>query len=116
MENLPPGISTHIFRFISHPAADAIRDMITEFQTFRSSDLHTFYIFFFLQRKLNALPDVLDEMHDHMEIDSYYFRPSLWELYEKQFPGYFSAALGCRRYSGSHYVKQNEIIIAHNTI
>ncbi len=89
MENLPPGISTHIFRFISHPAADAIRDMITEFQTFRSSDLHTFYIFFFLQRKLNALPDVLEEMHDHMEIDSYYFRPSLWELYEKQFPGYF---------------------------
>ena len=111
MENLPPGISTHIFRFISHPAADAIRDMITEFQTFRSSDLHTFYIFFFLQRKLNALPDMLDDMHDHMEIDSYYFRPSLWELYEKQFPGYFSAALGCRRYSGNR-----EIIIAHNNI
>ena len=89
MDNLPPGISTHIFRFLSHPAADAIRDRINEFQTFRSSDLHTFYIFFFLQRKLNALPDILDEMHDHMEIDSYYFRPSLWELYEKQFPGYF---------------------------
>jgi hypothetical protein len=24
-----------------------------------------------------------------MEIDSYYFLPSLWELYEKQFLGYF---------------------------
>ena len=93
MENLPPGISTHIFRFLSHPAADAIRNRILEYQAFSRryelSDLHTFYIFFFLQRKLNALPDVLDEMHDHMEIDSYYFRPSLWELYEKQFPGYF---------------------------
>ena len=61
--------------------------------------LHTFYIFFFLQRKLNALPDILDEMHDYMEIYSYYFRPSLWELYEKQFLGYFfSAASDCRRY------------------
>jgi hypothetical protein len=89
MENLSTGISTHIFRFLSHPVADAIRDRIAEFQTFRSSDLHTFYILFFLQRKLNALPEILDEMHDRMEIDSYYFRPSLWELYEKQFPGYF---------------------------
>jgi hypothetical protein len=50
--------------------------------------LHTFYIFFFLRRKLNALPDLLDEMHDHMDIDSYYFRRGLWELYESQFLGY----------------------------
>ncbi len=89
MEKLPPGINTHLFRFLSHPVADAIRDRIAEFQTFGSSDLHTFYIFFFLQRKPDALPDILDEMHDSMAIDSYYFRPSLWELYEKQFLGYF---------------------------
>ena len=88
MENLPPGINAHIFRFLSHPVADAIRDRIAEFQSFGSSDLRTFYIFFFLQRKLNARPDILDEMHDSKEIDSYYFRPSLWELYEKQFLGY----------------------------
>ena len=81
MENLPPGINAHIFRFLSHPVADAIRDSITEFKTFGA--------FFFLQRKLNALPDLLDEMHDRMEIDSYYFRPGLWELCESQFPGYF---------------------------
>ena len=89
MEDLPPGINTHIFRFLSHPVADAIRDRITEFKSFGSSDLHTFYIFSFLQRKLNALPDLLDDMHDRMEIDSYYFRPGLWELYESQFPWYF---------------------------
>ena len=46
MENLPPGINAHIFRFLSHPVADAIRGRITEFQSFGSSDLHTFYIFF----------------------------------------------------------------------
>ena len=94
MENLPPGINAHIFRFLSHPVADAIRGRIKEFQSFGSSDLHTFYIFL-LQRKLNALPDLFDEMHDRMEIDSYYFRPGLWELYESQFLGYF-AALDCR--------------------
>ena len=89
MENLPLGINAHIFRFFSHPVADAIRGRIKEFQSFGSSDLHTFYIFFFLQRKLNALPDILDEMHDYLEIDSYHFCTSLWELYEKQFLGYF---------------------------
>ena len=87
IENLPPGINAHIFRFLSHPVADAMRDGITEFQSFGSSDLHTF--FFFLQRKLNALPELLDEMHERMEIDSYYFRPGLWELYESQFLEYF---------------------------
>ena len=100
MENLPPGIKAHIFRFLSHPVADAIRGRITEFQSFGSSDLHTFYIFFFLQRKLNALPDILDEMHDSMDIDSYYFRPSLWELYEKQFIGYFSRSIRLSSLSG----------------
>ena len=88
MVNLPPSINAHIFRFLSHSVADAIRDRIKEFQTFGSSDLHTFYIFFFLQRKLNALPELLDEMHERLEIDSYYFRPGLWELYESQFLGY----------------------------
>ena len=48
MEKLPSSINAHIFRFLSHPVADAIRDRITEFQTFSgqfgSSDLHTFYI------------------------------------------------------------------------
>ena len=96
MENLPPGINAHIFRFLSHPVADAIRGRIAEFQSFGSSALHTFYIFFW-QRKLNARPDILDEMHDRMEIDSYYFRPGLWELYENEFPGYFSAAFDCPR-------------------
>ena len=89
MDNLPPSINSHIFRFLSHPVADAIRDRITEFKSFGSSDLHTFYMFLFLQRKLNALPDLLDEMHDHMAIDRYYFRPGLWELYESPFPEYF---------------------------
>ena len=88
----------HIFRFLSHPVADAIRNRITEFQTFSgqygSSDLHTFYIFLFLARKMDALPKLLDEMYERLGvsvgIDSDYFRPSLWQLYEIQFPGYFA--------------------------
>ena len=98
MKQLPPSINNYIFRFLSHPVADAIRDKVTEFQTFSvhfgSSDLHTFYIFSFLDRKMDALPRILDEMYEHfgvsMGIDSDYFRPSLWQLYESQFPGYFS--------------------------
>ncbi len=98
MKHLPPSINNYIFRFLSHPVADAIRDRVTEFQTFAeqfgSSDLHTFYIFFFLERKITALPRILDEMYEQlgvsMGIDSDYFRPSLWQLYESQFPGYFS--------------------------
>lgn len=60
MKQLPPSINNYIFRFLSHPVADAIRDRVTEFQTFAkqfgSSDLHTFYIFFFLEIKINGAP------------------------------------------------------------
>ena len=98
MEKLPPSMNAHIFRFLSHPVADAIGNRITEFQTFSgqfgSSDMHTFYIFFFLERKMDALPQLLDEMYEQwgvsVGIDSDYFRPSLWQLSEIQFPGYFS--------------------------
>ena len=98
MEKLPTSIHKHIFRFLLHPVSDAIRKMISEFQAFSSqygsSDLHTFYIFFFLDRKMDALPKLLDEMYERLGvivgIDSDYFRPSLWQLYEIQSPGYFS--------------------------
>ena len=33
-DKLPPSINKYIFRFLSHPVADAIRDRITEFQAF----------------------------------------------------------------------------------
>ncbi|MFM7983867.1 MAG: hypothetical protein ACKPKO_31535, partial [Candidatus Fonsibacter sp.] len=77
--------------------ADTIRDRVTEFQTFSkqfgSSDLHTFYRLFILEREITALPRILDEMYEQlgvsMGIYSDYFRPSLWQLYESQFPGYF---------------------------
>ena len=95
METLPYSIHAHIFLFLSHPVADASRQRISEFRAFSSqygsSDLHTFYIFVFLERKLNALPKILDEMYERLGvsvgIDSDYFRPSLWGLYESQFPG-----------------------------
>ena len=98
MDKLPSSINAYIFRFLSHPVADAIRNRITEFQTFSgqfgSSDSRTFYIFFFLERKMDGLPQLLDEMYEQLGvsvgIDSDYFRPSLWQLYESQFPGYFS--------------------------
>ncbi len=98
MKQLPPSINNYIFRFLSHPVADAIRDSVTDFQTlsnqFGSSDLHTFYIFSFLERRIAALPRILDEIYEQlgvsMGIDSDYFRPSLWQLYESQYPGYFS--------------------------
>ena len=98
MNKLPVGVQNGIFRFLSHPAADAIRERVLEFQAFSRpygpSDMHTFYIYFFLERKMMALPKVIDEIHeqfgDNVGIDSDYFRPSLWRLYENNFPGYFS--------------------------
>ena len=98
MEKLPCSIKSHIFRFLSHPAAVGIRNRVMEFQTFSgqygSADLHTIYIFFFLDRKMDALPKLLDEMYERLGVSvgigSDYFRPSLWQLYEIQFPGYFS--------------------------
>ena len=97
MKQLPASINNYISRFLPHPVADTIRDSVTEFQTFAkqfgSSDLHTFYIFFFLERKITALPTIL-EMYEqlgvNMGIDSDYFRPSLWQLYKSQFPVSFS--------------------------
>ncbi len=46
MEKLPSSINNNIFRFLSHPVADAIRDRISEFQDLNSqyesvSELHT---------------------------------------------------------------------------
>ena len=98
MEKLPPSINTHIFCFFSHPVADAIRKRILEVQGFSSQygsfDLHTFYIFVVLERKINALPKILDEMYEctgiSMGMDSNYFRPGLWQLYEGQYPEYVS--------------------------
>ena len=46
MEKFASSINKHIFRFLSHPVAEAIRKIISEFQAFSSqygsSDLHTF--------------------------------------------------------------------------
>ena len=101
VDKLAPGIYNHIFRFLSHPAADAIRDRISEFQAFSSqhassSDWHTFYSFF-LDKKMHETIDILDDMYDRLGVrvgvDDTYFRPSLWRLYESQFPGCFSQGL-----------------------
>ena len=99
MKNFPASINMHIFRFFSHPVADAIRKRISEFQAissqYGSSDLHTFYILFFL----HALPKILDDMYDRMGfsmgIDSNYFRPSLWQLCKREFPGVCFRTLFC---------------------
>ena len=97
MEKLPPSINAYIFRLLSHPVADAIRNRTSEFQAFSgqygSSDLRTFYIFFLLESKIMVLPKIRDDMYERLRdsvgIDSDYFRPSLWQLYERHFPGYF---------------------------
>ena len=61
MNKIPAGVHNHIFRFLTHPAADAIRERISEFQAFSSqhestSHLNTFYIFFLLGQE--------DQRHD----------------------------------------------------
>ena len=67
MDKLPISINKHIFRFLSHPAADAVRNRISEYKAFSSnhklSHLHTFYIFL-LEQKVDGLPQILDELYD----------------------------------------------------
>ena len=57
------------------------------------------YTFFFWERKTMAFPKIHDEMNeqfgDNVCVDSDYFRPSVWRLYESHFPGYFFATLFC---------------------
>ena len=98
MNKLPVGVHNHIFRFLSHTAADAIREIISEFHAFSSqhestSELHTFYIFFFLDKKNSDTIAIMDDMYERLGVrvgvDDSYFRPSLWRLYESQFLGYF---------------------------
>ena len=124
MEKLPSSINKHIFRFLSHPVADAIRKRISEFQAFSSqygsSDLHTFYIFFFLERKLDALPKILDEMYERLGvsvcIDSDYFRPSLWHLYESPIPVVLFEALLWSTIIGQPFSRTKELLIKYNMI
>ncbi len=100
MNKLLVGVRNGIFRFLSQPATDAIRGIISEFRAFSSqygsSDMHTFYIYFFLERKMMALPNIIDEIHEqfgnNVGIDSDCFRPSLRRLYESHFRGTIRSA------------------------
>ena len=75
---------------------DVIRNRISEYQAVPSKCeadvLHTFYIFFLLDKKVNGLLQIVDELCDRlgvrMGVDSDYFRQSLWQLYENDYPGY----------------------------
>ncbi len=50
MKKLPVGVQNGIVQFLSHPAAGAIRERVSEFQAFSrqygTSDTHTFYMYF----------------------------------------------------------------------
>ncbi len=82
---------------MSHPASDAIRSRIDEYQAFcnlhQSDDRHTFYIFFFLDGKIRSIINTLDNLYEqtgiNVGVDDSYFKPSLWRLYENPYPGYF---------------------------
>ena len=114
MNKIPAGVQNHIFRFLTHPAADAIRERISEFQAFSSqhestSHLNTFYIFFFLDKKIRDTIAIIDDMYERLGVrvgvDDSYFRPSLWRLYENQFLGYFS----CKFYTNTNPIYRTTI-------
>ena len=84
MEKLPSNINNNIFRFLSHPVADAIRDRISEFQALNSqyesvSELHTFYIFFFCDKKIRRSIGIMEGMYKRWGVcvcvDDTWFRP-----------------------------------------
>ncbi len=69
MDKNPVGISNHIFRFLSHPVADATRDRISECQACSnqresSSDLHTLYIHVLLDNKIHGTMNFLDDGYE----------------------------------------------------
>ncbi len=52
---------------------------------------HLLHVHLLGKKIMMALPKIIDEIHeqfgDNVSIDSDYFRPSLWRLYESHFPG-----------------------------
>ena len=99
IQKLPEDVRMTIRSFMSHPVADLLRPTINEHLDYSQNindpvcGLNTFYMFFFTNRKLISVMTLLDKLHNafgaEVRIPEVALRPTLWPLYDQEFPGYF---------------------------
>jgi hypothetical protein len=93
VQKLPEDVRMTIRSFMSHPVADLLRPTINEHLDYSQNindpvcGLNTFYMFFF------SVMTLLDKLHNvfgaEVRIPEVALRPTLWPLYDREFPGYF---------------------------
>jgi len=98
----PKEIQEAVQRFRSHPTADAVRRTVElwgEYSTTLPADntypeANTFYIYFFtckkLERVMEAMMHIQEFTRERVRVSEFVLRPTLWHLYDKAFPNYFS--------------------------
>ena len=101
LEGLTPELRLVVRQFCSHPAADAVRRLVTNWGEYSSilpkdetyPDANTFYIFYFTSRKLASIMDAVERIQAlsgaDVKVSEYALRPTLWPLYAQAFPNYF---------------------------
>ena len=94
----PKEIQQAVQRFRSHPAADAVRRTVELWGEYSTTfpadntypDANTFYIYFFTCKKLEAMLHIQEFTRERVRVSEFLLRPTLWYLYDKAFPNYFS--------------------------
>lgn len=102
----PKEIQQAVQRFRSHPTADAMRRTIELWGEYSAGipadntypDANTFYIYFFtckrLERVMEAMKHIQDLTGARVRVCEFALRPTLWPLYDRVFPNYFSITGG----------------------
>ena len=106
IESLAPELRSVVRGFCSHPLADALRPHITDHKQYSSTlpqpqtypGAHTFYLYYFTEKKLSYIIATLKQIKDvtgaDVRVSEWSLRPKLWPLYEDAFPNYFVPAEG----------------------
>ena len=100
LEGLTPELRSVVRQFCSHPAADALRKSVANWNDHLNTltdDTHlganTFYMFYFTVRRLESIMSIVEQIPEmsgvHFSVSEMALRPKLWRLYEQAFPNYF---------------------------
>ena len=100
IEILTPELRTVVQKFCSHPAADALRKSVANWNDHLntlSDDTHlgsnTFCTFYFTVRRLKSIMTSVEQILETsgvcFSVSEMALRPKLWRLCEQAFPNYF---------------------------
>ena len=100
LEGLTPELRSVVRQFCSHPAADALRKSVANWNDHLNTltdDTHlganTFYMFYFTVRRLESIMSIVEQILEmsgvHFSVSEMALRPKLWRLCEQAVPNYF---------------------------